>query len=160
MWFNWKAKYNKEFALFEEEDYRMAVFYENVQKLQDWAKGGKRTYKLAINEFADLTQAEFAALYTSPMKPREQTNIAEYDASDLPASIDWREKGAVNDVKNQGQCGSCWAFSAVAAMEGLYFNHNNELKSFSEQQLVDCSKTGGNAGCNGGLMDNAFTWYE
>ncbi|VAH54068.1 unnamed protein product [Triticum turgidum subsp. durum] len=80
-----------------------------------------------------------------------------YHAEDvLPASVDWREKGAVAPVKNQGQCGSCWAFSTVAAVEGINKIVTGDLVTLSEQELVDCSRNGQNSGCNGGIMDDAF----
>lgn len=81
----------------------------------------------------------------------------------LPSQINWVTNGAVTPVKDQGQCGSCWSFSTTGALEGAYYIKNRKLISFSEQQLIDCDnfKNGGrDHGCNGGLMDNAFTWIE
>lgn len=78
----------------------------------------------------------------------------------IPESVDWRSAGAVNAIQNQASCGSCWAFSSVAALEGAHFVATGELLKFSEQELVDCSTEEGNAGCNGGIMEGSFEYWQ
>jgi cathepsin L len=120
------------------------------------------SYTLKINKFGDMTGTEFAANLGLP-KYHEKTNGSTFLAPCnvvLPDAVDWRTKGYVTPVKNQGQCGSCWAFSTTGSLEGQYFKKNGKLVSLSEQQLVDCSRQFGNMGCNGGLMDNAFAYIK
>jgi len=122
------------------------------------------SYILGHNQFSGMTLDEFrkhSLLSTVGIKDAEIRDKLSVANVGVPAQIDWEEKGAVTPVKDQGQCGSCWSFSTTGALEGIYAINNGVLDSFSEQQLVDCDNRqngGKDKGCNGGLMDNAFTW--
>merc|ERR1711964_290581 len=112
-----------------------------------------------INEFGDLTNQEFTAKYLGYIPRSNQNEIMETaDIKDVPDSVDWTTKDVVTPVKNQGSCGSCWAFSTTGSLESAYAIKNKKLVSLSEQQLVDCSKK--NQGCGGGLMDLAFAYIK
>jgi len=122
---------------------------------------------MGVNTFADMTGAEFKAKFTG-YKHRDQSFLKAKNAAikpsklhmtQIPDSIDWTAKGAVTEVKNQQQCGSCWSFSTTGSTEAAYFQKFGKLVEFSEQQLVDCSVPQGDQGCNGGLMDDAFQYY-
>jgi len=154
-WENFKINFERQFVSESEHDARRAVFGDNlriINKHNAEHARGLHSYTLGINEFADMTNEEFVKTYNGFVAP-SNLNLPESEAvidiASLPASVDWRTKGYVTPVKNQGQCGSCWAFSAVATMEGAHFNKTGELVSLSEQNLVDCVKQ--DYGCGGGL---------
>lgn len=156
----WTNLHGKNYATSEENTYRMRVFLRNwleVNRVNDLKLG----YTLALNQFSDMTPEEFQAKHMGYMPSSEPRNIEILDDEvtlTQQSAVDWRTKGIVNAVKNQGQCGSCWAFSAVAALEGAMAQSTGKLDNYAEQQLVDCSSLYGNHGCNGGLMDNAFKY--
>lgn len=157
---NWKLQYNKIYDS-TEESLRYSIYKSNVAKIVDHnnrANSGEFTFVLNVNQFADLTQDEFKSIYLGTKSPVKTTNYKPLPTVNLPASVDWRTNQAVSDVKNQGSCGSCWAFSAIGALEGLHAIKTKQLTQFSEQELVDCSTSFGNEGCNGGLMDLAFQY--
>lgn len=159
---NWMMTYGKSYGNASDKDYRFGIFRENKAKVQAHDSNTEATYNLGLNVFADLTSDEFKAQYLG-LKPDDEpeTNMApKLSAIGAPESIDWVAKGAVTNVKDQGSCGSCWAFSSTGALEGLYQINNNELRNFSEQQLMDCNWLYGNLGCNGGMMDRAFRYVE
>jgi len=139
--------------------YRERIFLENLAKVNLHNINEHRTYDMGINQFSALTDEEFAQTYLGVIVSEESMNVESTD--DLfVGDVDWTSKGAVGAVKNQGQCGSCWAFSATGALEAFHFLSKGSLPSFSEQQLVDCSGSYGNQACNGGLMDNAFKFVR
>jgi len=142
-----------------EEAYRERVFLENLAKIELHNAQSHHTYKMGINQFTGITDEEFVAMNLGLIAPESAMIESEQDII-LEGDIDWVSQGAVTPVKNQGQCGSCWAFSTTGSLEGLSKLAYGILQSFSEQQLVDCSGSYGNMACNGGLMDNAFKYIR
>jgi cathepsin L len=162
-WQAWKLEHGCSYPDDGEEKIRYMIWQDNVRLINEHNKLGK-SYTLALNKFADLTAAEYQemngfklanrTITPKPSKFMPPCNIA------LPDEVDWRKNGYVTPVKNQGQCGSCWAFSTTGSLEGQMFKKTGKLVSLSEQQLLDCSTSFGNHGCNGGLMDQAFEYIK
>lgn len=154
----WMQKYRKVYGV-DETHSRFALWNKAYDYVQDH-NAKNLSWTVGVNQFADLTDEEFSTMYLGfKWDPsRQPRNVKILDETDIPNSIDWRQKGAVTPIKNQGQCGSCWSFSTTGALEGLHFIKKSSLISFSEQQLMDCSSSYGNQGCNGGLMDDAFSY--
>eukprot|EP01064_Diplonema_japonicum_P037685 TRINITY_DN88_c0_g1_i1.p1 TRINITY_DN88_c0_g1~~TRINITY_DN88_c0_g1_i1.p1 ORF type:complete len:325 (+),score=118.27 TRINITY_DN88_c0_g1_i1:49-1023(+) len=151
-----KTDYNKVYASVAEEDRRLAIFTENLMRAARYEMDQTSGATFGVNAFTDLSTEEFKT-YHSLNVPKKQGPPAA-PATAGPTEIDWRTKGAVTHVKNQAQCGSCWAFSTTGGIEGQWFLAGNTLTSLSEQELVSCDKI--DDGCNGGLMDNAFKWLQ
>jgi C1A family cysteine protease len=118
-----------------------------------------KDFELGVNQFADMTLAEIKAKF---LKKREATTPCTKNHTPIKGDpkVDWRTKNAVTQVKNQGNCGSCWAFSTTGALEGLQAIKKGKLVELSEQELVDCSRSYGNEGCNGGDMSAAFEYVK
>jgi hypothetical protein len=155
----WKVNYKINVGA-AEDDYRFGVFSKNYGKINQHNRLLGRSYSLGLNAFTHLTQEEFAATHLGFKAPAvvAQTNVT-LPLKNLKTKVDWSEK--MNAVKNQGQCGSCWAFSAVGAIEGAHAAINGKLFNLAEQELVDCAGGDyGNQGCNGGLMDQAFAYVK
>ncbi|EER03669.1 thiolproteinase SmTP1, putative [Perkinsus marinus ATCC 50983] len=158
----YKEKFGHNFGA--QDDSRMKIFADNLRFIEEENVKGL-PYKLKVTPFAHLTNAEFrmTRLATMP-KSRSFTgnkaNTVGYEGSveELPAVVNYVAKGWVTDVKDQGYCGSCWAFSTTGALEALHKNHTGDLVPLSEEQLLDCSLSYGNEGCMGGWMINAFEY--
>jgi len=158
----WMKEHNMKFATPVEFNYRLNIFAQTYARVQK-VNSQQNDYKLGLNKFSHMTYEEFKAKYTGLKIPENyERNIDENLHANVQvsqgSSVDWRTQGAVNPIKDQGQCGSCWAFSATAGMEGIWKISGNTLQNQAEQQLVDCSTSFGNNGCNGGWMDYAFKY--
>ncbi|KAF2078127.1 hypothetical protein CYY_000598 [Polysphondylium violaceum] len=159
---NWMVKHSRTYSNHEFQN-KYAVFKKNVDFIAEWNAQNSGTV-LGLTTHADLSNEEYKKMYLGTKfdashKIRASTHKKNFAGSN-PTSVDWRAKGAVTGVKNQGQCGSCWSFSASGATEGAHEVKTGNLVALSEQQLIDCSSNTkwGNDGCNGGLMDNAFKY--
>ena len=147
---------------------RFKAFKNNLRYLHE-SSGTRRGYTVGLNGLADLTLEEFRANYLGthpesrgdlPCRARLDDDAIAFVPGSLEGkSVDWKEQGAVTEVKNQGRCGSCWSFSTTGAIEGINAIVSGNLTSLSEQELVDCD-TKHDMGCQGGLMDYAFTFVE
>jgi len=161
------SDFGKTYEHLKEREARFEAFTANYLYIEEEnAKG--LSYQLGVNEFTDMTPDEFALTHFGLKKPagdllwsglpylgqHQRSNIT------LAESVDWTTKGAVTTVKNQAQCGSCWAFSTTGALEGAWEIATGKLVSVSEQQLVDCSRKFGEQGCSGGMMDGGFQYAE
>ncbi|KAL5841483.1 hypothetical protein ACOSQ3_012086 [Xanthoceras sorbifolium] len=156
----WMTRHGRVYKDSAEKEKRFKIFKDNVEYIESVNRAENRAYKLGINKFTDQTNEEFQASrngYKRIFNSRSShTTSFKYENVTAPTSMDWRKNGAVTAIKDQGQCACCWAFSAVAAMEGINQLSTGNLISLSEQELVDCDTSGEDQGCNGGLMDNAF----
>ncbi|PWA36714.1 xylem bark cysteine peptidase 3 [Artemisia annua] len=162
----WCLKHNKSYSSHEELIRRQNIFLENYEYIMQHNSNLNASYSLSLNAFADLTHDEFKVARIRGLSVVNGNGYGDVirlngwssgfrGVKDVPKALDWREKGAVTNVKDQGSCGACWAFSATGAMEGINQIVTGDLISLSEQELVDCDKSF-NSGCDGGLMDYAY----
>jgi len=153
----WMQQHQKSYH-HDEFLHRYSTFKKNLNFINEHNKANK-SFTVAMNKFGDMSIQEFSKIYLGTKITVEVPKVLhKTHVPRLPTSFDWRAKGAVTPIKNQEQCGSCWSFSTTGSTEGCHFITTSKLVSLSEQNLMDCSTSQGNQGCDGGLMTQAMTY--
>lgn len=159
---NFRERFSKRYASLEELETRFSIFRENIHNIVLHNLDFTQNFTMGINQFTDLTAEEFKQMYVSGLKPLQSFGCKSFSEHDdnSPTSIDWTTKGVVNSVRDQGQCGSCWAFATTANAESVWAISSGKLLDLSEEFLVDCATGIGyfNMGCNGGQPDSALKY--
>jgi len=150
------TKFGKNYGTVQEFQFREKLFNEKRATNAKINSQNANTFTVGINKFSDWTHSEYKKIL-GYKKSHNTKNFKVHETLNETNDVDWRNNGAVTNVKDQGQCGSCWAFSTTGALEGAYFVAHQQLLNLSEQQLVDCAREGSN-GCEGGSMDAAFDY--
>ncbi|XP_069779080.1 cathepsin L2-like [Narcine bancroftii] len=165
-WISWKSFHRKQYQR-DDVNYRRLIWEKNMRYIEQHNvehSMGKHTFTVGMNQFGDLTVDEFKQLLNASRVKEDRNSpckvFSAQHPAQLPPSVDWRPKGYVTRVKDQGQCGSCWAFSTTGVLEGQVFKKTGNLISLSEQYLMDCSRSVGNAGCNGGSVFAGFLFIK
>ncbi|KAJ6642017.1 Cathepsin L, partial [Pseudolycoriella hygida] len=170
-WILFKTTHDKSYETEGEETTRKLAFMENkrlIAEHNEKFERGEVTYEMGLNEYSDMSAEEFNRVMNGFILRNSSSLDTESGRTtfippanvEIPNSFDWGLYGAVTGVKNQGKCGSCWAFSATGALEGQHFRKTGRLISLSEQNLLDCSKPYGTHSCNGGKMNAAFRYIK
>lgn len=163
-----KAEHGKTYHTRSEETRRFSIFAENMKKIESHNNAGN-SYKLGINQFSDMTQEEFTAQSLGGYKRMPQPKspalkAAKINVQDLPESVDWRDSGVVSDVKNQGSCGSCWAFATTEMIESYAAIAAGSMTELSSQQVTSCTPNplacGGTGGCQGSIPQLGYTYIQ
>ncbi|XP_063362567.1 procathepsin L-like [Cydia amplana] len=167
-WESFKLTHNKIYKSVAEEMRRMEIYALNKYKIvqhNELFEQGQVSFKLKVNKYSDMEREEFSQIMNGLIYHADDNSTSHGSrvtraTASLPDQVDWREKGAVTAVKDQGSCGSCWAFSTTGALEGQVYIKHNRLTSLSEQNLVDCAGKYGCHGCQGGWMNSAFSFIK
>merc|ERR1712066_1029894 len=169
-----KVEHGKSYASLAEEELRFGHFKDNLAKIEKHNSEG-HSWRLGVTKFADLSKEEFVKTYASgrlnaqglrPSVPARTEERREIRLEDLPAEVDWRKQGVITSVRDQGMCGSCWAFASASAMASYakISDMSNELLELSPQQLVSCApnplQCGGSGGCQGSIEPLAFSYVS
>merc|ERR1719397_2313771 len=162
-------KFDKSYSTNSEAKYRMEVFTTNMKMMREHNSRPGVSYQMGVNQFSDLTKEEFQSIYLggykqTPTPPTPNPARSTKAIKDLPESVDWRDKGACTPVKDQGSCGSCWAFATTAVIESHMQIATGSLPTLSTQQVTSCTpnplKCGGTGGCYGSIPQLGYTYIQ